>query len=211
MILGIIILLVIVIYWFIFEKGGRTPIQEKRGKEGEETCTQRLSRLLEDDEYLLTNLLIPTGRDRKTEIDAVLISRKGAFCIEIKNWVGHISGKQEDEYWWQQYDDPRKQDKKHRNPYLQNEKHCDKLDKIFKGKYKFGNIVLFPQIEDRSNLYSDATFDLNEFIRSYRRLEKTSLKYHQIKEIYERLKIYQPTEEELKEFKQQISMKYKND
>lgn len=47
MILGIIILLVIVIYWFIFEKGGRTPIQEIRGKEGEETCTQRLSRLLE--------------------------------------------------------------------------------------------------------------------------------------------------------------------
>ncbi len=211
MILGIIILLVIVIYWFIFEKGGRTPIQEKRGKEGEETCTQRLSRLLEDDEYLLTNLLIPTGRDRKTEIDAVLISRKGAFCIEIKNWVGHISGKQEDEYWWQQYDDPRKQDKKHRNPYLQNGKHCDKLEKIFKGKYKFENIVLFPQIEDRSNLYSDATFDLNGFIRGYRRLDNTSLKYHQIKEIYERLEKYQPTEEELKEFKQQISIKYKND
>ncbi len=208
MILVIIALIFLIIY-LIINSYDQTPIQEKRGKQGEEDCFRVLNGLLDDSGYLYTNLLIPTGRG-KTEIDAVIVSRKGAFCIEIKNWVGHISGDQEDEYWCQQYDDPRKEDKMHRNPYLQNEKHCNRLNRLFKGKYVFENIVLFPEFEDRSRLYSDSTFDLNEFVKFYRRLDNTVLKYYQIKEINEKLQNYQADEKELREFKQQISESHKN-
>lgn len=188
-------------------KKEETPLFEIRGKQGEETCIKVLNRLLDEDEYLFTNLLIPTRKDRKTEIDAVVVSRKGAFCIEIKKWVGHIIGNETDQFWIQQYDDPSKEDKNHRNPYLQNQKHCDSLKRLFNGKYEFENIVLFPEIEDRSSLDSEATFDLNDFVRCYRRLANTSLKYHQIKEICEKLKDYQASEQQLQQFRENIAKK----
>ena len=169
----LIALVIYGIYHLIISDDEDISIVQVRGKQGEETCIKVLSRLLDENEYLFTNLLLPVGRGDKTEIDAVVVSRKGAFCIEIKKWVGHISGNETDQYWIQQYDDPSKQDKVHRNPYLQNQKHCDRLNRLFNGKYDFENIVLFPEIEDRSCLDSEATFDLNDFVRCYRRLSNT--------------------------------------
>lgn len=202
----VILLFALLIYGIcrFFFSDDEVSLVEIRGKQGEETCIKVLNRLLAENEYLFTNLLIPTKKDRKTEIDAVIVSRKGAFCIEIKNWVGHISGNETDQYWIQQYDDPSKQDKVHRNPYLQNQKHCDRLNRLFNGKYEFENIVLFPEIEDRSFLDSEAIFDLNDFVRCYRRLANTSLKYHQIKEICEKLKDYQASEQQLQQFRENI-------
>lgn len=39
---------------------------------------------------LLRNLYVPTGGGRTAEIDAVLVTRKGAFVVEVKNWAGII-------------------------------------------------------------------------------------------------------------------------
>ena len=68
-----------------------TPENEKAGAYGELKTNYYVRLLLKSDEYLLANLLLPLKNGRKTEIDCVLISRKGVFCIETKNWVGHIS------------------------------------------------------------------------------------------------------------------------
>ena len=82
-----------------------TPIQEQRGIEGERAVISELYKMIENDEFLLHNLLIPLRNNHTTEIDVVLISRKGIFCIEIKNWVGKIIGNDESEMWIQEYDD----------------------------------------------------------------------------------------------------------
>ena len=88
-----------------------TPANDRAGIVGEKRANYHLRTLLRNDEYLLTNLLLPLRNGEKTEIDAVLISRKGIFCIEIKHWVGHISGNDEDESWLQEYDDSYRKNK----------------------------------------------------------------------------------------------------
>lgn len=50
------------------------------GRVAESSVNATLRELLRDDEYLLTNLLLPLKNGHKTEIDGVLISRKGIFA-----------------------------------------------------------------------------------------------------------------------------------
>lgn len=108
---------------------------------GEKIVDEHLRLLLREDEYLLANLLIPLGNGFDTEIDCVLISRKGIFCIEIKNWVGHISGSDEDESWLQKYDDPYMNDREHRNPAKQNKRHCAILNRVLYNRYDIDGAV----------------------------------------------------------------------
>ena len=57
--------------------------------------------LLREDEYLLANLLLPLRNGHKTEIDCVLISRKGIFSLKQRTGY-YISGNDDDEYWHQE-------------------------------------------------------------------------------------------------------------
>ena len=62
-----------------------TPANERAGMWGEKVVNYHLRPLLREDEYLLANILLPLRNGHKTEIDCVLISRKGIFCIETKS------------------------------------------------------------------------------------------------------------------------------
>ena len=66
-----------------------TPANERAGMWGEKIVNYHLRPLLRQDEYLLANVLLPLKNGHKTEIDCVLISRKGVFCVETKTWVAH--------------------------------------------------------------------------------------------------------------------------
>ncbi|MFA7192545.1 MAG: nuclease-related domain-containing protein [Bacilli bacterium] len=185
-----------------------TPKNERRGIEGERIAEKYLRKILKDDEYLLKNILLPLKNGYSTEIDNILITRKGIFCLEIKNWVGRISGDEYSEYWIQKYDDPFLHDKKRRNPYLQNEKHRIALEKKLDNQFDVFNIVLFIEIEDRSELYSPKTFALDEFIHYYRSLEDEKLTLEEVEEIRDKLDKFVATEEELYEHKKQISSRF---
>ena len=65
-------------------------ITDLKGAEGERYVNSKLELLPEGSEFILTNLLLPTYGGHKTEIDTVLVTKKGIFCIEIKNWIGKI-------------------------------------------------------------------------------------------------------------------------
>ncbi|NLB49321.1 MAG: hypothetical protein GX807_00675, partial [Erysipelotrichia bacterium] len=119
-----------------------------------------------------------------------------------------ISGDEYSEYWIQKYDDPFLHDKKRRNPYLQNEKHRIALEKKLDNQFDVFNIVLFIEIEDRSELYSLKTFALDEFIHYYRSLEDEKLTLEEVEEIRDKLDKFVATEEELYEHKKQISSRF---
>ena len=98
------------------------------GRTAEAYVNEALRSLLEDDEYLLENLLVPFKNGHKNEIDAALITRKGISCIETKPWIGSISGSDEDEYWLQAYRDESRGARKHRNQVEQNRAHCNAMN-----------------------------------------------------------------------------------
>ena len=177
------------------------PANDKAGIHGEKIVNEELRLLLRNDEYLLVNLLLPLKNGRKTEIDCVLVSRKGIFCIETKRWVGHIIGNDEDERWIQQYDDPYKGDITHNNPVSQNKFHCDVLDRILNYKYEIENAVIFCSLEDGSGINSKFVYTVSDFKTWYRSLDDLGITDFEIKQISQILQKYVATNEQIKQFR----------
>ena len=177
------------------------PANDKAGIHGEKIVNEELRLLLRNDEYLLVNLLLPFKNGRKTEIDCVLVSRKGIFCIETKRWVGHIIGNDEDERWIQQYDDPYKGDITHNNPVSQNKFHCDVLDRILNYKYEIENAVIFCSLEDGSGINSKFVYTVSDFKTWYRSLDDLGITDFEIKQISQILQKYVATNEQIKQFR----------
>ena len=181
-----------------------TPAKDRAGMWGEKVVNYHLRPLLREDEYLLVNLLLPLKNGYKTEIDCVLVSRKGIFCIETKNWVGHISGNDEDEFWEQRYDDPYRPNRQHKNPIKQNESHCEILERKLHNNYQVDNIIIFANLEDGWGISSNFAYTVRSFKQHYRELSDTELSTVQIKAIYQMLLPFVATPEELKKHREQV-------
>lgn len=181
-----------------------TPANDRAGMWGEKVVNYHLRPLLKQDEYLLANLLLPLRNGHKTEIDCVLISRKGIFCIETKNWVGHISGNDDDEYWFQEYDDPYMSDRQHKNPVKQNEGHCAILERKLNNRFNVDNIVIFADLEDGWGINSNYAFTIRQFKEYYRDLNGDEILESELKPIYQKLLPFVATDEELKSHRDDV-------
>lgn len=184
-----------------------TPANDAAGIKGEKEVNSSLRHLLNSDEYLLTNLLLPLKNGNKTEIDCVLITRKGIFCIETKRWLGHISGNDEDDDWLQEYDDPSMSDRKHNNPVKQNAWHCRVLKRKLNNRYAVNNIVIFDDLEDGVRINSKHTFTINEFKDHYRKLNNNEIPEIGLKPIYQQLVKYIASPKELAKHKKKVNKK----
>ena len=96
-----------------------------------------------------------------------------------------------------------------RNPVKQNENHCAVLERKLDNDYLVKNIVLFPEIEDRTNLYSSSTYEIGEFVRHYQSLPD-EIYPEDLEEIFNKLSCYQVTEEELRAHKQEVRKSHAN-
>ena len=185
-----------------------TPAHEKAGMMGEKIVNYHLLPLLRQDEYLLANLLIPLRNGHKTEIDCLLISRKGIFCIETKKWIGHISGNDEDEYWYQKYDDPDRSDRQHKNPVKQNKDHCSILSRFLCNRFFVNNVVIFVNLEDGWRINSEYAFTIEQFKNAYRSLNGAAIKEYELKQIYNRLVNFVATPEQLAEHRKETKNRF---
>lgn len=183
---------------------------EVAGFQGEKFANYHLRPLLRNDEYLLTNLLIPLRNGKTTEIDSVIISRKGIFCIETKNWAGQIYGNDNDEYWEQIYDDPYKENRRPKNPVIQNERHCSVLDHLFHGHFTVEGAVIFVNGSAEYYVKSSSCYTINEFKTHYRHLPETQLTIDEIERVYEKLHKHLATQEQLERHKERINKQYNN-
>lgn len=186
------------------------PANDRKGLRGEIIVTRSLERLIARDEFILTNLLLPLRNGRKTELDCVLISKKGIFCVEIKYWVGKISGSDKDEYWLQEYDDPAKDNVKRRNPVMQNEGHVQALMRTLGNKYSVYNVVIFPRLEYPGNIVSHYVYTLSEFREFYNDLDADETLIGELDYIYETLLPFIASDEDLRIHKENIARKYDN-
>ena len=181
--------------------------KEIAGINGERKVNFVLNRLIEDDEYLLSGLLIPRNIDG-AEIDSVLITRKGIFCIETKNWSGTIFGSDTNTKWSQMK--PNYTTATHNNPVTQNKRHCDLIKKLFNNKYKPYNIVIFSNENCTLDVDVDNACTLNEFIDYYRNSKDSDneLSINDINYIHNKLQNYVATKDELRRHKEYLKRKY---
>lgn len=93
---------------------------------------------------VLKNLYIPIGYGKTTEIDVVMIHRKGIFVFESKNYSGWIFGSRNDRYWTQSLKGGQKN--RFYNPILQNQTHINALSRILKiDSDKFISMIIFSE------------------------------------------------------------------
>lgn len=224
-IIGLVVLFSIIIVAIIYVKKGPkydgshipqdrptsifTPGDELAGKKGEALAYYYIKEQLKPDEYLLKSLLISTSKNNKTEIDLLLISRKGIYAIEVKNWSGILKGGIEDTRWTESFDDPNRKDKSVKNPTKQNKNHVEILNRLVLKDYDIYNVVIVIGLDARSEVPSDFVYSLNEFISTFKEKED-ELSPREVKKAYEIAKKYEASEAELKEHQTKMKTKYKD-
>ena len=205
----VVVGIIAVIVVFILRLAGIIPsATEIRGKRGERKVNSILSGIINDEDLMLSNLLVPVGNGFKTEVDTVIISKKGIFSIEIKNWVGYINGDDYSKYWIQTKYYDRKIQTKHYNPVLQNESHVKALEKALGNKYDVYNIVFLTGF-DKNYVNSSHVFDRYSFRNHYCSLEKI-LTDDELQSIYKKLQSFCATKEELKAHAAEVNARHKD-
>lgn len=97
MLFVIFILLILLIFYLIvnikIEPGNRIA-----GKLGEEEVALIIEGLIDEDDILLRNVNI-TYDGKETELDNIIISKRGVSIIEVKNYCGELEGDEESYEW----------------------------------------------------------------------------------------------------------------
>lgn len=132
-----------------------------RAKASEDAVSRRLHRLDLRSYVIFDNLILPSnGNTPHTEIDHVVVSPYGIFCIETKSHRGLIFGSKNREYWTQCIGN-----RKFRvyNPLRQNYKHTKALEQLLGAHIKapIHSYVIFPQAHritvDTDTVMNDVT------------------------------------------------------
>lgn len=92
-----------VLYWahrLRIQQNDREEINLRAGLKGEVEVTRQLTESLDSSHYIFNDLRIKVGR-RSAQIDHVVVSPRGIFLIETKNWRGHLAGTEADDRWTQ--------------------------------------------------------------------------------------------------------------
>lgn len=118
---------------------------DKKGEEGEDEVAEVLKSIGEEF-IVLRNINLPRTNKKPVQIDFLCISNKGIFVIEVKSWLGKITGDYEDDIWHSQINYSFNDQK---NPIKQNEWHIDVLKRFIKQNMTYYSIIVFT---DRSDI-----------------------------------------------------------
>lgn len=134
-----------------------------RGQYGEYLIYKKLQYFENLGARFLFNLYIPKSRYESTEIDTLLIHKKGLFVFESKNYQGWIFGDARSNKWLQTF--PLGVGRSHReyfyNPIMQNSNHIKYLQRYLKKNLKFHSIIVF---SDQSTLKKITTGDSHAYV-----------------------------------------------
>ncbi|MDQ0483997.1 NERD domain-containing protein [Guptibacillus hwajinpoensis] len=112
-----------------------------KGQAGEELVRRYIEKLAENEAYQISalhDLYIPKSDGTTSQIDHVMVTDKGVFVIETKNYGGWIFGSEKAPYWTQTFQNHKQ---KFQNPIRQNYGHIQSL-KYFVGE-KFADIPYY--------------------------------------------------------------------
>lgn len=176
----------------------------------------RVSQVLEKvpfEHRMIFNCYIPNQKGDKTELDIIMISTKGIFVIENKNYNGWIFGDEKSKNWCQTIYNTKNF---FYNPVKQNRSHIKNLENILKiGEGKYVSVITFnsnanlKKIHTESeNLYVLSYNKISDFFKNYKR--ENCLTTKEIEAIYQKLiPGTQLTSEEKKAHIERIKKEYK--
>lgn len=117
------------------------------GRYGEYLTYKQLKRFENDGAKFLFNVYIPKKNGETAEIDVLMISKKGIFVFESKNYSGWIFGSENQKNWYQTL--PAGRGKSHKehfyNPIMQNRSHIKHLKTFLGEQISMHSIIVFSE------------------------------------------------------------------
>jgi len=155
-----------------------------KGAIGEKFVSRKLFKLDPDHYKVLDDLLLPSnGSLSTTQIDHVVVSNYGIFCIETKSYKEWIIGNTEEKYWIQKIYGQQK----FYNPLWQNLAHTKAIEELVKSKCsedQIRSLVAFPyaklKISGSKSYKVGNASDVIRKIESYKIQEFTDAKRDEI-------------------------------
>lgn len=150
----VVILFAIISYWVDRRRYEKTSyyqithhdywsVKRDSGTRGEYILFKKLQFLEANGCKMLHNLYLQIG-GKTQELDLLLITDRGLFAVESKNYSGWIFGNEDNIYWTQTLPNGKNKARKEKfyNPIMQNRKHCEFLEKCINEE----NIPIFSVI-----------------------------------------------------------------
>lgn len=137
--------------------------------------------------YKLLNDIMIKGKSGTSQIDHILIGKKGIFVIETKDYSGLIYGEEYSKYWTQIIN---RSNNQFYNPIRQNYGHVKSLERYLKRNDIFISVIVFTNKSQLKEVKAKTPViqlkKLKRFIREYKSDVRLSKK--EIEEIYTLIK-----------------------
>jgi hypothetical protein len=117
-----------------------------KGKVGEKVTSWRLKQAKCQKSIVIDNVIIPGDNNRTSQIDHILVSTKGIFVVETKNFVGKVYGREEDQEWLQVLKHGQVKNKFY-SPVKQNLTHVYRLKELLGYDGRINSCVVFVQAD----------------------------------------------------------------
>ena len=140
-----------------YPKDYPTQTAEEKGKDGELCVRCEIGITVPYKKYVFNDYVLKIGDDT-AQIDHIVVTRRGVFVIETKNYSGQIYGSENDREWTQVLNFGGKKNSLF-NPIMQNEGHIKKL-KLVLGDIPFRSVIVFVQA-NIENLKTDKVIPIN--------------------------------------------------
>lgn len=130
-----------------------SSVKHNTGRYGEYLTYKYLKQFEKNGAKFLFNIYIPKENSETTEIDVLMICKKGLFVFESKNYSGWIFGSENQKNWYQTLPTGRGRSRKEHfyNPIMQNHSHIKHLKALLGERVPMRSIIVF---SDRCTLKS---------------------------------------------------------
>lgn len=120
-------------------------VRHNTGRYGEYLTYKYLKKFEDQGARFLFNIYVPKKDEETTEIDVLMISSKGLFVFESKNYSGWIFGSDNQKYWYQTLPSGRRRSHKEKfyNPVFQNNTHVKYLKSLIGDDFPIYSIITF--------------------------------------------------------------------
>jgi hypothetical protein len=165
------VLTLIVLVWFLgFLKPSKQQIRDRKGMKGELRVHRELLKL-GSGYHVFHNITLPSSdtKTKTTQIDHIVVSNKGVFVIETKNYQGTIVGKERDYYWRQVF---RKSSRQFYSPMVQNELHISAIRDLLNESLLFPEIYSIIAFSDKANIRQVQTESRTKRVCSFQNLKQ---------------------------------------
>ena len=153
---------------YVKKHGGLNSL---RGEKGEERVSASINRCVSEHHYLLNDLILKKNGGSH-QIDHVLLTRKGIFVIETKNYSCMVYGHEEENKWCQVLSYGKVKNYFY-NPIKQNMTHVSIVKNVLNLRESVFSLVIFPRAKLEINSISFAG-NIRESISAIRNIVENS-------------------------------------